>query len=154
MAGRRRRFDETYRVARHQSSIVDSTSTVSGLGNEVVAYDTAAHAAQALSQWEIAAATCPHTTVRSTVAGQPDALFKITKNELDVGIFPATTNAVTTETATIAGPHTLYMMSILQVHGRYLDAIYLTVNRPLTTEEIEAIATLAIRTGRRLITHS
>jgi len=116
----------------------------------LVAYDTPAHAAEAVSQWHTAAATCPHTPVHSTVAGEPDLLMKITQNQFDVATLPATNNAVTVESGTAAGQGTLYNVSILQVHGRYLDAIYLTVDGPITAQELNATVQVAAITGQRL----
>ena len=140
---------EAHRVARRQYNVVDATSAVVLWSNEVVAYDTPAHAAQALTEWHTAAATCPRKPV--SVSGQPGVLTKITRNQLDVGGLPAVDNALTMETATIPGPHTLYLVAILQVHGRYLDAVSLEDNRPITTQLVQATAGLAILTGRRLI---
>lgn len=141
---------EADRVARRQYNVLDATSADTGLSNELVAYDTPAHAAEALAQWHTAAATCPHTPVHSTVAGVPDLLMKITKNERDVPGLPVADNAVTVESAEAAGQGTLYNASILQVHGRYLDAMYLTVDRPITTPALGATVQLAAITGRRL----
>lgn len=75
--------------------------------NELVAYDTPAHAAQAVSQWHTSAATCPHTRVHSTVAGEPDLLMKIIQNNVDVATLPAAINAGTVESGTAVGLRTL-----------------------------------------------
>lgn len=141
---------ESHRVARRQYNVLDSTSGDTGLSNELVAYDTPAHAAQALSQWHTAAATCPHTPVHSTVSGEPDLLVTITQNKLDVATLPVATNAITEESATAAKQGTLYNVSILQVRGRYLDAIYLTMDEPLTTQDLDATREVATITGQRL----
>jgi hypothetical protein len=140
---------ETHRVARRQYNVLASSADT-GLSNELVAYDTPAQAAEAVTQWHTSAATCPHTPVHSTVSGEPDLLMKITQNKLDVATLPAATNALTVESGTAAGQGTLYNVSILQVHGRYLDAMYLTIDRPITTQELNATVQLATITGQRL----
>jgi hypothetical protein len=88
--------------------------------------------------------------VNSTVSGVPDLLEKIMQNKLDVASLPATHNAITVESATATGQGTLYNVSILQAHGRFLDNMYLTSGHPITTQELATAVQLATITGRRL----
>lgn len=141
---------EAHRVARRQYNIVTPAGAESGLSNELVAYDTPGQAAKALTQWHTSAATCPHTPVHSSVAGVPALIMKVKQNRLDVPTLPVTHNAITVESGTARGQGTLYNMSIFQVHGRYLDAVYLTIGAPLTTAETSTAQQLATITGRRL----
>jgi hypothetical protein len=60
----------------------------------------------------------------------------ITKNQLDVATLPAPDNAITVESGTAAGQGTLYDVLVLQVHGRYLDAIYPAAGSPITAQEL------------------
>lgn len=141
---------EAHRVARRQYVLKDPAEGNTGLSNELVAYDTPAHAAMAVAQWHTAAATCPHTAVRSTVAGEPDLVVTIIRNARNVATLPARQNAVTVESGRTRGKQKLYNVSILQVRGRYLDAVYLTTGTPITRPESTATQRLAVLTGRRL----
>lgn len=141
---------EAHRVARRQYGMVDSTSADTGLENELVAYDTTADASKAVGQWHTAASTCPTKAVRSTVAGEPDLAYKISLNKLDVATLPAKVNVVTMESAAEGGKRVLFNVSILQAHGRYLDAIYLTNSVPLSGTDLDVAQSLAVVTGRRL----
>jgi hypothetical protein len=140
---------ESHRVARRQYDIY-AGGAGTGLSNELVAYDSAAAAAKAISQWHTAAAHCPHKAVQSTVAGIPPMVEKISHNELNAADLPVRHNAATTMSATIKGHGTFYNVSILQVEGRFLDSIYLTSDRPITASESATAAAFAVITGRRL----
>lgn len=142
---------EAHRVARRQYAILDKRSTETGLSNELVAYDTPAQAAKAITQWHTAATTCPHTPVNSTVAGVPDLVEKILQNEHNVTVLPAKNNTITMESATAVSQGTLYNVSILQAHGRFLDIIYLDSTHPITTQELAVAVQLAVTTGHRLV---
>ncbi len=142
---------EAHRVARRQYVVLNSTSGDTGLSNELVAYDSPAQAAKAITQWHTSAATCPHTPVISKVDGVPDLLMKVIQSKRDLTTLPATTNAITVESGTAAGQGTLYNASILQAHGRFLDIIYLNSDRPFTRPELDVSAQLATATGQRLI---
>ena len=144
---------EAHRVARRQYEVLDPASADTGLSNELVAYDTPAQAAKAMTQWHTAAATCPRTPVRPSVAGEPAVRITVTQNLIDVSTLPATNNAVTAENAAIAGKGTLYNVAILQVHGRYLDAVYVSNGRPITSQDLAATMELAALTGQRLVAH-
>jgi hypothetical protein len=88
-----------------------------------VAYDSPASATLALTEWIASATTCPKTPVKSTVSGVPDLTMVVTTNQRANPSLPVSTNAVTVESATADG-ETDYLVTILQVKGRFLDAIY------------------------------
>jgi hypothetical protein len=144
---------ESHRVARRQYLLYDAGEP-RGLSNELVAYDTRAQAQLALAQWHDAAAHCPRTAVRSSVAGMPKLTERITRNQLHVAGLPDKCNALTVESATAAGQGTLYSITILQVHGRILDAVYLNDARAPTSQEIDGAIRIAAITGERLVVTS
>src|SRR5699024_3146415 len=86
---------ERYRVARRQYRVLNSFGSDTGLSNEVVAYDTSAHAAQALTQWRAAVAECPTTPVRSSVEGVPPMRFTVISNVVNSKELPTDSNTVT-----------------------------------------------------------
>jgi alpha-D-ribose 1-methylphosphonate 5-triphosphate synthase subunit PhnI len=86
------------------------------------------------------------------VAGVPKLRTTVRQNTRDLAGLPAVDNVVTEESLTSAHQGTLHALAILQVHGRYLDAVYLTITSTITADARAAAATLAITTGRRLVT--
>jgi hypothetical protein len=141
---------EAHRVARRQYEMVDATSHGLGISNELVAYDSPQQASKAIAEWHTAAARCPRTAVRSRVAGTPDVMERITRNDLDVATLPVGINAVTEESATTAGYGTFYNISVLQAKGRFLDNMYLTSSHAPTAEDLRGALALAAITGQRL----
>ena len=137
-------------MARREYYVVQGSADT-GLENEVVGYDTPAHAGQALTQWFTAAATCPHGRIHSAVGGVPNMRITVTRNLQNTTTLPATANVVTEETAVSPHDGTFYLLAIMQVYKRYLDAVYLVSPSPITTAESDAVAALAIVTGRRLV---
>jgi hypothetical protein len=140
---------EAHRVARRQYGIVDSTGQDTGGSNELVAYDSSASAALALSEWVASAATCPKTPVKSTVSGVPDLTMVVTMNQRANPSLPIATNAVTVESATADG-ETDYLVTILQVKGRYLDALYADESTTPSSDDLDSLLELASITGARL----
>jgi hypothetical protein len=140
---------EKNRVARRQYHVSGSEGDI-GLSNELVAYDSAQDAAKALAQWHAAAQHCPRTAVRSKVAGMPPMVEKIFDNELDVRELPLHHNAVTSMSAKVKGEGTIYNIAILQVRGRYLDAVYVLSDQPINARDSAAVIGLATVTGKRL----
>lgn len=142
---------EAHRVARRQYDMVTAAAALTGLSNELVAYDTPAEAAKALAEWHTSAQTCPHTPTRAPVAGVPDMTVRVTSDALNTSFLPVRTNAVTIEQTTVAGhSETLFSVAAIQVHGRYLDAIYLNASQPITADGIRDTLLTAALTGRRL----
>ena len=140
---------EAHRVARRQYGIVDSTGQDTGGSNELVAYDSSASAALALTEWVASAATCPKTPVKSTVSGVPDLTMVVTMNQRANPSLPIATNAVTVESATADG-ETDYLVTILQVKGRYLDALYADESSTPSSDDLDSLLELASITGARL----
>jgi hypothetical protein len=140
---------EANRVARRQYDIVDQTDQDTGVSNELVAYDSAASATLALSQWHQAAATCPKTPVHSTVAGEPDSTIVVTTNTLGNTTLPISTNSVIVESITAEGD-TEYFVAAIQIHGQFLDAVYDNVGDPPDADEMNGVLQLAATTGVRL----
>jgi len=144
---------EAFRVARRQYAAVDSQTKNSIFSNELVAYDTAAHAAAALTEWHTAAATCPHTPIESSVADQPSMLISVQRNDLNVSSLPVPTNAITTENIQLPSKPSVgtdYFMAIFQVKGVFLDGLYINVDHPITADEQASLTHLATLSGQRL----
>jgi hypothetical protein len=141
---------EAHRVARRQYALTDAAGRDAGMGNEVVAYDSPAHAAAALAQWHRSAATCPRHAVASTVAGMPRLVERVKHNQLGYAGLPVRHNVVTVESASARRLGTLYMIAILQVHGRVLDAVYLRQSHRPQPRDLAAAVRIAKLTGRRL----
>lgn len=142
---------EADRVARRQYGVLDAAGKDTGISNELVAYDSAAHAALALTQVRTALATCPKTPVRSAVAGVPALTYRVTVNRSGVSTLPASMNLLTVESAAAQG-QTLYNVSVYQVQGRYLDAVYVNLHTPASSTDVDTALMLAAATGRRLVT--
>lgn len=141
---------EADRVARRQYAVLDAAGNETGVSNELVAYDTAAHAAFALAQVHQAVATCPKTPVRSAVAGVPALTYRVTEDKHGVTALPSPMNLLVVESAAAQG-QTLYNVSVYQVHGRYLDAVYFDLDAPASSADIKSALMLAGATGRRLV---
>jgi hypothetical protein len=140
---------EQHRVARRQYGLMNGAD-ITGLSNEVVAYDSAAEAAKAVAQWRASVTHCPTGLVHSTVAGEPDLRMRITTNESRQSSLPVADNAITRESGTTSGQVHVYFLAVLQAKGRFLDNVYLEVPRPITATEMQVVLTLARDTGRRL----
>lgn len=141
---------EAHRVARRQYEVLDATGRDAGLGNEVVAYDTPANAALAMQQWHQAAMSCPNHPVTLTVAGVQRLTEHITHDEMDAPSLPVATNVVTAESISSPSIGTKYLITVIQVHGRILDAIYARQDAQPTDADIHGAETVAAATGRHL----
>ncbi len=138
---------EAHRVARREYMVIDASGRNTGVGNELVAYDSAAQAARAVAQWHQAAAGCPRGPVRS--AGTV-AVVRVSRNEIRLAALPNATNALTVESATVTGKGRAYTIVVLQVRGRILDAIFVVdTNRP-TSHDVDNAVRMAALAGRRL----
>jgi hypothetical protein len=80
----------------------------------------------------------------------PPMVEKIFDNELDVRELPLHHNAVTSMSAKVKGEGTIYNIAILQVRGRYLDAVYVLSDQPINARDSAAVIGLATVTGKRL----
>jgi hypothetical protein len=142
---------EANRVARRQVTIMDAHGNHVGASNEVVAYDTAAHAAQALAQFRASVLRCPKNVYeRSTVRGQPPLRYDLSVEVTDPAL-PVKDNAVARLVVTPKGStKPLYGVLIFQRQGSVLDGIYLLSATKPTAADDTALAALALITGRRL----
>jgi hypothetical protein len=142
---------EAHRVARRQVAVYTSSGDMVGASNEVVAYDTPAHAAEALAEFTAAVKRCPRNVfAKGTVSGQPPIRYD--KGTLSTSTqLPLPGNAVVMITETAKGiPGHLYNVYIMQVRGTVLDAVYLTSQLTLTQDDLAAAMHLADLTGQRL----
>ena len=142
---------ETHRVARRQVALYTSAGQAVGASNEVVAYDTSAHAAEALAQFTAAVKRCPTTAFeRGTVAGQPAVRYD--KGTLSTSTqLPVPGNVIVMMTATAKGfPGHLYSVFVMQVEGTVLDAVYLSSSAVLPPSAIAAAMHVAVVTGQRI----
>jgi hypothetical protein len=142
---------EADRVARRQYALFDSDDDAVGLSNELVAYDTPAAAAKALAEWHTAAATCPAGVVHTQ--DEPDATFKVSRNDLGAAGLPVSTNGVTIESVNIK-TETDYEAVILQLDGRFLDIVYLDQDDALTPADVTSVLAIASVTGQRMVTNA
>lgn len=140
---------EADRVARRQYDVTDGGQDT-GLMNELVAYDSAADAAKALSQWHAAAAHCPHGLIHSHVASEGTYTEKIVHNTLGESDLPVSHSAVTEMEMTQKGEGSFYNITIVQVQGRFLDNIYLNTQKSPTKYDWAAARQFADVTGGRL----
>jgi hypothetical protein len=141
---------ELYRVARLQYSLYHGGGRRVGVSDELVAYDSPIEAAAALAQWRNATAHCPRRLVHSTIAGMPPLHERVTYNASRVRSLPNANNTITVESLAARGIGTRWAVAVLQVRGRILDAVYLTMTSRPTPDEIAAATNLAAITGRRL----
>ena len=145
---------EKHRIARRQYVLFDSAGHDAEVSNEVVAYDSAANAALALRQWHQAALTCPHHPVTTSTAPTLRLAERITYDQFGVTALPVPDNIVTIESATAPRIGRRYLITILQVRGNILDAIYATQTRIPTATELSGALDVAAITGRRLASSS
>ncbi len=119
---------EANRTARTQLEIKAATTVWTS--NEVVAYDSAAHAAEALEQFRQSVRGCPAGTVaRSTVADTPPLRYDSARLVTGVAL-PVDDNATASETVTEpSSRQRAYGLLILQRRGSILDIIYLNTEK-------------------------
>ncbi len=139
---------EKHRVARRQYRLTDVHGNDSGLSNEVVAYDSPSEASRALAQWYKIAAHCPSGSFR--MDGALVDSERTLRNDADVVGLPVHANAITIEKVTTQGMH-LYLIAVLQVRGRYLDAMWGEQEQPVSGRDLATVIQLAAITGYRLL---
>jgi hypothetical protein len=141
---------ETHRFSRRQYAIIDANSRATGVSNELIAYDSPQQATKPIAQWHTAAAHHPHAADRSTMAGTPKLVERITPNQINVPTIPVAVNAITTESVTARGQGTLYNVSMLQ--GKASCSTTSTSTRPTRSRANDLRATLQLATiiGQRL----
>jgi hypothetical protein len=144
---------EAHRVARRQVAIFSPTGARVGAANEVVAYDSPAQAAKALTEFRASVQRCPKGVFeQSTVAGTPDLRYDASTIATVPGL-PVQDNAVATIAVTAKGSgQRLYGVLIFQRQGSVLDGVYLQSPTKPTAADIAAVRALAAITGKRLAT--
>jgi hypothetical protein len=142
---------EKDRVARRQTAIVTAAGVQSGLSNEVVAYDTRAHAAEALRQFRTSVKHCPKNVFEdSGNTGGPDVRYDVSSIGRDVSL-PVKDNAVARFVVTFKGVKgQVHGSFILQRQGTVLDAVYLQTRTNPTASDLSVLRSLAQTTGVRL----
>jgi hypothetical protein len=142
---------EKHRIARHQTAIVPPNGRPMIMSNEVVAYDSAAHAAKALAQLRTSVTHCRSDVfVKSAVRGTPDMRFDVSKLST-LPKPPVKDTAVETVQYTAKGQRKhAYGMLIFQRQGTVLDCLYLQSLTKPTHANIAAARALARITGKRL----
>jgi hypothetical protein len=145
---------ETHRVARREYEIDSSTGQGTGIGNELVAYDSPASATLALNEWKQSVSTCPKTPVKSTVPGVPDLTMVVKTNSTNATL-PIPTNVVTLETGTSKDDEAnsvpaTWFFAVIQVHGRFLDAVWFSGPIDPTGPLTDGLVKFAASTGARV----
>ncbi len=140
---------EAHRVARRQTNIL--TPSAPRMSNEVVAYDSSAHAIQALNQLRVSVRNCkPGTIADSGVADVP-ALRYDTAKLLGAGGLPNGDSAVISEQVTAVGSdQTVFFLQIWQRRGTVLSAVYLIGQTALSSDAQTSVRQLARITGLKL----
>jgi hypothetical protein len=141
---------EAMRVARRQVGVTYPGEGAASYSNEVVAYDTEAHAELALKEWRTAVRECPEDEFRdSAVDGVPAVRTKLLEfHSLDS--LPIRNNTVARQLVTARRGRSLYLAVVYQQHGELLDANYLSTTVVPTEAQIARLTEQAHATGRRL----
>jgi hypothetical protein len=142
---------EQHRVARHQTAIVPPKGRSIMMSNEVVAYDSAANAAKALTELRASITHCPNDVfVPSAVRDTPDMRFDVSKLST-LPDAPVKDTVVETVQYSVRGYRKpAYGMLIFQRQGTVLDALYLQSRKKPTAANLAAARALAQITGKRL----
>lgn len=142
---------ERHRVARHQTAIVPPNNRPMIMSNEVVAYDSAAHAAKALAELRTSVTHCPSDVfVPSSVRDTPDMRYDVSKLST-MPDPPVKDTAVETVKYTARGQRKhAFGMLIFQRQGTVLDCLYLQSLKKPTAADIAAARALAQISGKRL----
>jgi hypothetical protein len=141
---------EAHRVARREYEIVDAASHFAGAGNEVVAYDTPADAALAVSQWHQSMLTCPHHPVVAASAGGHRVRERVMSVQVDSQALPVADNIISVDSVTTRKLGTMYMIVALQVRGNVLDAVFGVQRRVPTDDDVRGLLLIATATGVHL----
>jgi hypothetical protein len=141
---------EGHRVARRQVAVAVPEDHVS-LGNEVVAYDSAAAARHALHELEGAVEHCsPNTVQGNSLMGDVTIRTHVTSTHENLRTLPVRTSytyrqVMTTQTATV----TFYLTVVYQVQGNVLNGNYLLALAPPGPRLLHELHRLAVLTGQR-----
>lgn len=134
---------EHYRVARREWSITLPGGTYSAGANEVVAYSSPAKAALAIRQWWVSQRDCPGPHAQPVSS-------RFVVNRRDVATLPVHDNELTHRVVVQKGHKDLHILSVLQVKGRFLDAMWLATDRSGAATRFAELESYARITGARL----
>jgi hypothetical protein len=134
---------EAHRVARRQVNVLSAQRQMTGLSNEVVAYDSAASAALAVKEFRSAVSHCPTSYVEMSVPGHP----QVTVTGVRVTELPASSRQpgdttdegmAVTYSYSVKGVKgltgTIHFMGIVERKGAVVDYFWLNVSQPLTAD--------------------
>ncbi len=142
---------EKYRVARRQVVVMKGTTSV-GLSNEVVAYDTGAHAALALAQLRRSVRGCTvGMYITSEVKGVPDIRYDVSRVTSGLTHLPVADNAVVSLKEKPRGTaKPFFQVIVAQRAGRVLNLMYLGTRTAPADAALNTVGALAVVTGQRL----
>jgi hypothetical protein len=124
---------EMQRAARLQVNYTKSGSTV-GLSNEVVVYRPGG-AQKAMHEVQQAVAHCPHTPVKSAIAGVGPLTYRIERLSPPHGLLPDAIALILHVTGTANGHHVALSSTVVyQSRGNVLSGVY-GDGRPLATQK-------------------
>src|SRR5439155_3153097 len=106
---------ESDRVVRRQYIVLDAHGHDGAVSNELVAYDSDAHAAAALREWKQASQRCPSGLRHFPVAGTPAFYETILREKDNVSTLPNRNNAITVAKLTVPGERIVYALAAIQV---------------------------------------
>ena len=140
------------RLVRRQVSVLFPKAGKVAYSNEVVAYDTDAHAAAALQELRNSVTTCPpYRFMRSNVKGVPP-IRTVARQVTDKNLRVADNTVVTAKLTARVGHHNRSMRTVLyfQRQGAILSAIYFTTPGKPSKEQADMARFMAQTTGFRL----
>jgi hypothetical protein len=141
---------EANRVARRQVGIRFPKAGKVSYSNEVVAYDSDAHAAAALQELRSSVATCPpYRFMGSTVAGVP-AIRTVAHQVTDKNLRVADNTVVTAELTARGSRRSIRTTMFFQRQGTVLSAVYFATPGKPSKEQKEMARYMAQTTGFRL----
>jgi hypothetical protein len=141
---------EGMRVARRQVEVAYPGAGAASYSNEVVAYDSTAHAELALKEWRTAVQSCPGDEFEpSAVDGVPDVRTQLLEFHT-LGSLPVANNTVARQLVTARTGRSLFLSVVYQQHGRLLDAHYLITPAEPEEPQIARLTGQARLTGERL----
>jgi hypothetical protein len=121
-----------------------------GYSNEVVAYDTDAHAAAALEEVRSSVTTCPpYRFMSSTVAGQPDQRT-VARLRTDPNLRVADNTVVTADITPRGSHHSIRFTLFFQRQGTIMSAVYMATPGKPSREQKDMARHMAQTTGFRL----
>ena len=141
---------EANRLARRQVVIKFPHAGKVGYSNEVVAYDTEAHAAAALEEVRASVTTCPpYRFMNSTMAGEPDQRT-VARLRTDPNLRVADNTVVTADITPRGSHRSIRFTLFFQRQGTILSSVYMATPAKPSKEQREMARYMAQTTGFRL----